>query len=97
MTSEQEESDTPFQKRPKGDRWEVKAIIGGEFEDYILCDTEEQADTVADTRILYWMKQAGQKCERARIDRALAALKAAGCERTKIWRSLIDYRDELDQ
>ena len=90
------EFDRPFQIRDKGGKWEVVAIIEGVFQAYIDCDTQGQAEAVADTRILYGYSMTGQKCEVERVNRALKALELAGFgQGTLFYRKLDRYRERL--
>ncbi len=96
MTTPGKDHNKPFVIRPKGEKWEVVAIIDGEFQEYIICDTLERAEAVADIRIIWGFRLTRQKCECARVDRALDALSHAGYdEGLRIYRSLSRYRDEL--
>ena len=86
----------PFPIRRKGDKWEVVAIIDGVFEGYIECDSEQQAQAVADSRVIYGLSMNKKPCDTDRVQRCLEALRRAGLnEHALIVRKLLGYAETL--
>ena len=78
------------------DEGEVVAIIDGVFEGYIECDSEQQAEVVAGSRIIYGLSMNEQPCDPDRVQRCLDALRQAGLnEHAWIVRKLLGYAETL--
>lgn len=68
----------PYPIRQRQNGWEVVLMDGNSFWRYVLCDTREEAESVADARPLYYLAMCGRRAERKRVQRCLEALHRHG-------------------